>query len=129
MSYDQEIGQKVRCFRKVLGLSQHELADKIGVSYQQLQKYETGANRISVGRLKQIGDAMNMDIVEFFNRTQEPSMAGLYHICKEHGEKTQKNYDETVLMLNKFLQIEDKNIRKNILNIVDALSIKSEETQ
>ena len=56
------ISQRIRQIRQEAGMSQQTLGDAIDVSFQQIQKYETGANRISVNRLLQIARALNVDI-------------------------------------------------------------------
>ncbi len=63
---DRRIGARVRLRRQSLGMSQTELSRKIGVTFQQLQKYETGANRIGASRLASIADALGVPITFFF---------------------------------------------------------------
>jgi transcriptional regulator with XRE-family HTH domain len=58
---DVEVGQRIKHRRKYLGLSQTALADKIGVTFQQVQKYEKGANRVGSSRLHRIALALNMN--------------------------------------------------------------------
>ncbi|MCR9113398.1 MAG: helix-turn-helix domain-containing protein [Rhodobacteraceae bacterium] len=65
-SIDQAIGERVRIYRKALGMSQTDLAEKIGVRFQQVQKYENGSNRIAASRLWQIADALNISVVSLF---------------------------------------------------------------
>lgn len=60
------IGEKIRELRKEQGISQMKLADMVGVSYQQIQKYEKAASSISVERLEQISKAFKIPIVSFF---------------------------------------------------------------
>src|SRR5205807_5570610 len=62
-STDLEVGHLVRLQRMERGLSQTELAKHIGVTFQQLQKYESGANRISMGRLTRIAKALRVDVM------------------------------------------------------------------
>jgi transcriptional regulator with XRE-family HTH domain len=64
-SIDVDIGQRMRRLRNNKQLSQEELAARIGISCQQLQKYESGANRISASRLVQVADALNVEISRF----------------------------------------------------------------
>jgi transcriptional regulator with XRE-family HTH domain len=59
---DVEVGRLVRVERIARGLSQTELANQIGVTFQQVQKYESGANRISMGRLTRIGRVLRVDV-------------------------------------------------------------------
>ena len=63
---DIQLGQKLRARRVELGLSQEELANAIGITFQQIQKYERGINRISASRLHDIANSMNIDIGYFF---------------------------------------------------------------
>ena len=63
---DVEIGRKIRALRLERGLSQSGLADGIGLTFQQVQKYEKGANRVSAGRLQQISDILNVPVTFFY---------------------------------------------------------------
>lgn len=64
---DVAVGQRIRTFRKAAGLSQTELANQIGVTFQQVQKYENGRNRVGAGRLTQIANALNLPITNLFD--------------------------------------------------------------
>jgi transcriptional regulator with XRE-family HTH domain len=66
---DAEVGRRVRSRRLECRLSQTELADKIGVTFQQVQKYEKGVNRIGAGRLQRISEALEVPISFFFGAT------------------------------------------------------------
>ena len=63
---DAEVGRRVRSRRLECRLSQTELADRIGVTFQQVQKYEKGANRVSAGRLQRIADMLNIPVTFFY---------------------------------------------------------------
>lgn len=63
---DIEVGRRLRTFRLQRGLSQEKLADQLGVTFQQVQKYEKGTNRIAAGRLQRIAEILDMPITEFF---------------------------------------------------------------
>ncbi len=65
-SVDAHIGQKIRTRRNLLGLSQTELADAAGITFQQIQKYEKGVNRVGAGRLQQFSDALGVPPSYFF---------------------------------------------------------------
>jgi transcriptional regulator with XRE-family HTH domain len=65
-SSDADIGQRIRARRLELGLSQTDLAEKIGVTFQQVQKYEKGANRVGGGRLGQIAEVLSVPPSYFF---------------------------------------------------------------
>jgi len=63
---DRHVGARIRERRIMLGLSQQQMADLIGVTYQQAHKYERGINRISAGRLYEIGQALSVPVNYFF---------------------------------------------------------------
>lgn len=70
---DIEIGRKIRTLRLERGLSQSRLAVGIGLSFQQLQKYESGANRVSAGRLQKIADLLGVPVTAFYGVPARPA--------------------------------------------------------
>lgn len=70
---DIKIGKNLRYLRHSRKLSQPELGKKLGIAYQQLQRYESGANRISAARLVGIADALNCKIMDLYNGIEERS--------------------------------------------------------
>src|SRR4051812_44331599 len=79
---DVEIGRKIRALRLERGLSQSGLADGIDLTFQQLQKYEKGTNRVSAGRLQRIADILNTPVMFFYDgmgksTKSDPSKSGL----------------------------------------------------
>lgn len=63
---DQHVGLRLRLCRKTLGLSQERLAEGVGLTFQQIQKYERGANRISASKLFELGRLLNVPVAYFF---------------------------------------------------------------
>lgn len=63
---DVLVGQRIRARRYALGISQTELGEAIGVKFQQIQKYETGANRVSASRLWAVAEKLGVDVLYFF---------------------------------------------------------------
>ncbi|MEM6940448.1 MAG: helix-turn-helix transcriptional regulator [Pseudomonadota bacterium] len=63
---DVHVGQRIRQRRWLTGMTQQRLAELVGIKFQQIQKYETGANRVSASRLWDIADALGVDIAFFF---------------------------------------------------------------
>ena len=72
---DHEVAAKIRERRLQLGLTQQEVAQRLGITYQQAHKYETGVNRISVGRLFQIAKALDVEVSYFFRDLEKPRPA------------------------------------------------------
>ena len=66
---DRRIGERIRNRRWVMGLTQRELGEKLGIRPQQIQKYEAGASRISASRLWQVANALETEVSDFFEDT------------------------------------------------------------
>ena len=85
-SIDRHVGSRIRERRIMLGLSQQQMADMIGVTYQQAHKYERGINRISAGRLYEITRVLNVPITYFFEgleTTEDDAMNPHHRMCLE----------------------------------------------
>ncbi|PCD77476.1 helix-turn-helix domain-containing protein [Pseudothioclava arenosa] len=63
---DVHVGKRIRHRRWMIGVTQQQLADKVGIKFQQIQKYETGMNRVSASRLWDIADALGVPVAFFF---------------------------------------------------------------
>jgi len=72
-AFDAEVGARVRIVRRARGLSQDELGEAIGITFQQVQKYENGANRISCSMLKRIAERLETPMAELLGETGAPS--------------------------------------------------------
>lgn len=73
---DVHVGKRVRHRRWLVGMTQQQLAEKVGIKFQQIQKYETGANRISASRLWDISEAMDVPVAFFFEGIDDSAQAG-----------------------------------------------------
>jgi len=114
---DLHVGDRIRERRTLLGLTQTDVADAMGLSFQQIQKYESGGNRISAGRLFQIACLLDVDIDYFFE-----------DLVAEDGETgTPIAYDpslmrEALAFVRAYNAIEDEDVRKGIFELTKALS-------
>ena len=68
---DSHVGKRIRHRRWLVGVTQQQLAEKVGIKFQQIQKYETGANRVSASRLWDIAEALDVDVSFFFAGMEE----------------------------------------------------------
>lgn len=73
---DVHVGKRVRHRRWLIGMTQQQLAEQVGIKFQQIQKYETGANRVSASRLWDIADALDVPVSFFFEGLEEASKQG-----------------------------------------------------
>jgi transcriptional regulator with XRE-family HTH domain len=72
---DAHVGKRIRHRRWMVGMTQQQLADKVGIKFQQIQKYETGMNRVSASRLWDVADALGVSIAFFFEGLAEGQAA------------------------------------------------------
>ncbi|KAF0174327.1 MAG: XRE family transcriptional regulator [Rhodobacteraceae bacterium] len=72
---DAHVGKRIRHRRWMIGMTQQQLADKVGIKFQQIQKYETGMNRVSASRLWDIADTLGVTIAFFFEGLAEGAEA------------------------------------------------------
>ena len=111
---DRYVGARIRERRILLGLTQQQMAELIGVTYQQAHKYETGINRISAGRLYQIAQALGVEISYFFEdvepgsgvtRTQElmPQQRMLLELARNFAAIKSRKHQEALCHLARVL--------------------------
>ncbi len=115
---DQHVGRKLRWRRQELKLSQQELADRLGVTFQQIQKYERGANRVSAGRLFDLAQALETRIMYFYDGLDLVSAAARRGAAEDAAEFTGQIDKEAVDLLIAFQKIPDPEARKTILAMV-----------
>ena len=113
---DQHVGERIRLRRAELGLTQEQLAEALDVSYQQIQKYETGANRISASRIFEMARKLEVDLGYFFEGLP-PEAAPAPDRPLEHGGRQRS----AIELVRKFAQIDDPQIRAAIAGLVKAI--------
>lgn len=74
---DVHVGKRIRHRRWMVGMTQQQLAEKVGIKFQQIQKYETGMNRVSASRLWDIAEALSAPVAFFFEGADEKGDAGI----------------------------------------------------
>jgi len=124
------IGNKIRLARLTRGYNQTFIGEKLGITFQQVQKYEKGTNRISAPKLFQFAQLVRYPIAYFFTDLLE--VESKYKEFEEKIKLSQKVPEKDIYKLNKFfLKISNSNIRKNIINITKNFSnsLNSEDGQ
>ena len=129
---DKKIGQKIRQIRKGWGLSQSELAERIGISFQQVQKYEKGSTRISVMRLLQISEALGVRITAFFEEGEGipkvSDFASKYASGAPPPETIQPLNKEEITLLKLFRKTRNRKVRQGILKqLRGVIEVESEK--
>jgi transcriptional regulator with XRE-family HTH domain len=125
---DAYVGSRVRMRRLMLGMSQERLADQIGVTFQQVQKYEKGTNRIGASRLQTIAVVLAIPVSFFFQQdvSQPLTTEGLGHL-RGLEDLTEFLASKEGLGLNKaFMTITDRGVRESVLRLVTSLANAAE---
>lgn len=107
---DVQVGQRIRQRRWAIGMTQQQLADAVGIKFQQIQKYETGMNRVSASRLWDIAQAMNTPVQFFFSDMGED-------VAGDDDMMTQK---ETLDLLRTYYAIPEAQ-RRRLFDLARAL--------
>lgn len=111
--HDSRIGQRVRARRLEIGLSQERLAEKLGLTFQQIQKYERGVNRVAASRLWEIAKALNVDVRWFFDAPDEAPTA--------NAVAASLATPEGVELQRMFATIKTPVVRKRVVDLVSAV--------
>ncbi len=125
---DIHVGGRVRMRRLFLGLSQEKLANAIGVSFQQLQKYERGTNRISASRLYALTKFLGVPVSWFFEdapsdrRSASAAAASASREGRNASVADPMGASETVKLVRAYYQISDPRVRKKILGVIRSVA-------
>ena len=126
---DQHVGSRVRLRRMLLGMSQERLGESMGLTFQQVQKYEKGVNRIGASRLFQISKILDVPVQFFFEEaphTEARTAQGLAEPDSEAFILEFLNSREGLELNRAFVKIADPKVRKSVVDLVRALSSGAE---
>jgi transcriptional regulator with XRE-family HTH domain len=125
---DRHVGSRVRMRRMMLGMSQEKLGDALDLTFQQVQKYEKGTNRIGASRLQSIAHLLQVPVAFFFEGA--PSGAGQ---VAGTGEAPSPAYvsdflasSEGLALTKAFMRIRDPKIRRRVVDLVEAIAGESD---
>ena len=128
---DMHVGKRVRLRRTLLGLSQEQLGTELNITFQQVQKYERGANRISASRLWDIGQILDVPINYFFDDMTENTMRSSPRRASRGSElldlsdeqiKDPMARRETLELVRTYYSIEKPLVRKRISEMVKSIA-------
>lgn len=121
---DKHVGSRVRMRRMMLGMSQEKLGDALGLTFQQVQKYEKGANRIGASRLQQISHILHVPVEFFFEGA--PNLAaeqgGLGEAPSPAFVADFLATSDGLALTRAFMRIQDSRLRRRIVDLVEAIA-------
>lgn len=126
---DKHVGSRVRMRRLLIGMSQEKLGTSLGITFQQIQKYEKGTNRVGASRLQNISSILNVPVSFFFEDAPGDHSAGMTGMA----EASSSNYvvdflsSSEGLQLNRaFVKIADAKVRRKVVELVKALAAEAD---
>ena len=126
---DVHVGSRIRLRRTMLGMSQEKLGESLGITFQQIQKYEKGTNRVGASRLQNISSILNVPVSFFFEDAPGEQPSGLSGMA----EASSSNYvvdflsSSEGLQLNRaFVKITDPKVRRKVVELVKALAAEAD---
>ena len=128
---DSYVGSRIRLRRAIVGYSQERLAEEMGITFQQVQKYERGLNRVSAGRLWKLAKILGVSVNFFFEDMDDnfqstiPAQIGGALCCCEEAPPIEDNVLErrdVLELVRYYLLISDPKVAKNIVDLVKSLT-------
>ena len=125
---DVHVGSRVRMQRMLIGMSQEKLGEALGLTFQQVQKYEKGTNRIGASRLYEIGAVLGVPIEYFFDGLENGALKGAAGL---HGsvDVGVLSTAEGIQLNSAFFAIPDPKLRRRILDLIRALAGQGDELE
>lgn len=123
---DQHVGGRLRTLRKLKSMSQDKLAQALGLTFQQVQKYERADNRIGASRLFEISEILDVPISYFFDGFGKNARGPVYGLA-EDGDDTNQDVmqsNETIKLVSLYYKIKDEATRRQVIEMIKALAKK-----
>jgi transcriptional regulator with XRE-family HTH domain len=124
---DKHVGSRVRMRRMMLSMSQEKLGDALGLTFQQVQKYEKGTNRIGASRLQQIAHTLQVPVSFFFEGAPAVSSPGSRHDGLSEAPSPAYVSDflatsDGLALTKAFMRISDSKLRRRIVDLVEQIA-------
>ena len=116
---DVHVGKRIRICRLLLGMNQQTLAEALGLTFQQIQKYEHGANRVSASRLSAMAEALSVPISYFFDGLPA---AGAEVSAEDKARREQLEQPETLELVRLYYAIPDPTVRRQFLGLAKSIA-------
>ncbi len=122
---DKHVGSRVRMRRMMIGMSQEKLGEKLGITFQQIQKYEKGTNRVGASRLQQIATSLSVPPSFFFEGAPVPDGAEAGGGFSEPSSPAYVSdflaTSDGLALTKAFMKIKDPKVRRRIVDLVESM--------
>lgn len=126
---DIHVGSRIRLRRNMLGMSQEKLGESLGITFQQIQKYEKGTNRVGASRLQAIASILNVPVAFFFEDAPGRETGNSGGLAEDSTTYVVDflNSPEGLQLNRAFVRINDPKVRRKVVDLVKALAADDEE--
>lgn len=119
---DKHVGSRIRMRRALLGMTQQRLADSLSLTFQQVQKYEKGTNRVSASRLQQIATLLGVEVGFFYEGSGQVS-GGSSALDRQAAMLAEvSSSSEGVRLINSFARIADPVVRRRLADLAEGIA-------
>lgn len=121
---DTHVGSRIRLRRNMLGMSQEKLGENLGITFQQIQKYEKGTNRVGASRLQAISSVLGVPVSFFFEGAPGENPSDTPGFSEDGGAGyivDFLNSSEGIQLSRAFVRISDGKVRRRVIDLVKAL--------
>lgn len=129
---DKHVGSRVRMRRMMIGMSQEKLGEKLGITFQQIQKYEKGTNRVGASRLQQIATSLSVPPSFFFEGAPVPDASeGGSGFSEPSSPAYVSDFLATsdgLALTKAFMKIKDPKVRRRIVDLVESMVGEDQES-
>ena len=129
---DIHVGARLRMRRVLQGMSQESLGERLDLTFQQVQKYEKGANRVSASRLYQIGEILKVPVEFFFDGLPDPSTLdapeGFSEVASEVPLMDFLSSSEGIQLNKAFAEIESSEVRRKLIELARSIVIQQKRS-
>lgn len=128
---DVHVGRRVRLRRKELGISQQSLGDSLSLTFQQVQKYERGANRISASKLYEIGRVLGVSVAYFFEGLDDPATPPGRDYARAWSSVVEEMLSEPngFALAEAFLSIRRRSVRAGLTDLAREIAANDQESE
>jgi transcriptional regulator with XRE-family HTH domain len=126
---DAHVGSRVRLRRTLLGLSQQKLGNSLGLTFQQVQKYERGTNRIGASRLFELSEILDVPL-SFFFEDMPSNISSPNHQLAEPENSFEHQYlskRETLELVRAYYKITDLTVRKRVFDVIKSIANQNDD--
>ena len=125
---DIHVGSRIRLRRTMLGMSQEKLGESLGITFQQIQKYEKGTNRVGASRLQNISSILNVPVSFFFEDApgDQSGQSGMAEASSSNYVVDFLSSSEGLQLNRAFVKISDPKVRRKVVELVKALAAEAD---